>query len=36
VQRTTKSSHIRIEIKESVLANRLIRENRSAEMFLRT
>jgi len=36
VQSTTKSSHIRIEIKESVLANRLIREKRSADMFLRT
>ena len=36
VQRTTKSSHIRIEIKESVLASRLIREKRSADMFLRT
>jgi hypothetical protein len=36
VQGTTKSSHISIEIKESVLASRLIREKRSAEMFLRT
>ena len=36
VQRNTKSSHIRIEIKESVLANRLIREKRSEDMFLRT
>jgi hypothetical protein len=36
VQSTTKSSQIRIEIKESVLANWLIREKRSADMFLRT
>ncbi|MFC1795210.1 hypothetical protein ACFL3Q_16695, partial [Planctomycetota bacterium] len=36
VQSTTKSSHIRIEIKESVLANWLICEKRSADMFLRT
>lgn len=36
VQRATKSSHIRIEIKESVLMSWLIREKRSADMFLRT
>ena len=36
VQRAAKSSHVRNETKESVLASRLIREKRSADMFLRT